>query len=79
MITEYHDPSAPWNREEEERFSSLNLNECLEYAKETGEFEELEEAIYNLDGLIAYCVGAMKNTENALVTNKLKQIQKLLK
>ena len=45
-MNEDHDPLNPANQDELPEFSSLDLEECLDYCKDTGDFEPLENAIF---------------------------------
>jgi len=69
--------------EEQEDFDSVNLQECLDYAKETKDFEwietaiimqntAIEKAVLELDYLVNIC------GDNTLLRNRLKALKREL-
>jgi len=70
-------------RDEQEDFDSVNLQECLDYAKETKDFEwietaiimqntAIEKAVLELDYLVNIC------GDNTLLRNRLKALKREL-
>ena len=77
-------PLHPANqREEQEDFDSVNLKECLDYAKDTKDFEwietaiimqntAIEKAVLELDFLVNIC------GDNSMLRNRLKALKREL-
>mgnify|MGYP000902611472 FL=1 len=70
-------------REEQEYFDSVNLQECLDYAKDTKDFEcietaiilqntAIEKAVLELDFLVNIC------GDNSMLRNRLKALKREL-
>lgn len=70
-------------RDEQEEFDSVNLQECLDYAKDTKDFEcienaiimqntAIEKAVSELDYLVNIC------GDNTLLRNRLKALKREL-
>ena len=70
-------------RDEQEDFDSVNLQECLDYAKETKDFEWIETAIIMQNTVIEKAVSELDYLvnicgDNTLLRNRLKALKREL-
>jgi hypothetical protein len=70
---------------EQEEFDSANLQECLDYTKDTKDFEWIETAIIKQNVAIEkslkeldFLIGVCEQTNNSYVKNRLKAIKREL-
>ena len=74
---------ANQREDEQEDFDSVNLQECLDYAKDTKDFEWIENAIINQNTAIEKAVSELDYLvnicgDNTLLRNRLKALRREL-